>query len=48
VITKNVRKMTESKYVVVKAVELGELAAPRMRRATDAIYAIDVPSDIYM
>ncbi|SRR5579862_1947070 len=45
-ITKNVKKTTESKYVVVKAVELGELVAPRMRRATDAKYAIDVPSDI--
>jgi hypothetical protein len=44
--TKNVKNTTESKYVVVNVVELGGLVAPKMRRATDAKYAIDVPSDI--
>jgi hypothetical protein len=47
-ITKNVKKTTESKYVVVKAVEEGGVVASNARRATDEKYAIDVPSDIYL
>lgn len=46
--TKNVKKTTESKYVVVKLVESVVLFAPRIRRATDEKYAMEVPSDILL